>query len=89
MTDLNNELEKCVMMHDFYIYKLTDESIFHYRDSIVRLEQNENIGINKNQITYKKQKLKYEVCVQETYTNKLVIKSISHDWIQSNLDGKY
>ena len=57
MTDLNNEWENYFKMHDFYIYKLTDEAMIHYRDSIVGLKQNEIFFyINKDQISYKKKK---------------------------------
>ena len=89
LTELNNEWENCFTMHDFYIYKLTDEAMFHFRDSIIGLKRTEIIDIKKDQITYKKKKFKYEVCVQETYTNELNIKPISHDWLQENLDSKY
>ena len=61
LTELNNEWENCFTMHDFYIYKLTDETMFHFRDSIIGLKRTEIIDINKDQITYKKKNFKYEV----------------------------
>ena len=69
MTDQNNEWENYFTMNNFYIYKLSDEAMSHYRDSIVALKQAETIDINMDQITYKKNSNMKFVFTKHTQTN--------------------
>ena len=60
-SDLTKEWQKSYLYHDYYIYKLTDEAVFHARDSIMAVRQIEVMEVNKNEVVYKNKKFKYEV----------------------------
>ena len=56
-SDLTKEWQNCYLQHDHYIFKLTDEAVFHARDSIMAVRQIEVMEVNKNEVVYKNKNL--------------------------------
>ena len=66
--DLTKEWQNCYLYHDHYIYKLTDETVLHARESIMAVRQ---IEVSKNEVVYKNKKFKYEVCVKDSFSKEI------------------
>ena len=87
--DLTKEWQNCYLYHDHYIYKLTDKTVFHARDSIMAVCQIEIMEVNKNEVVYKKKIFKYEVCVKDSFSKETAVKSISQEWLEENIAIEY
>ena len=88
-SDLTKEWQNCYLYHDHYIYKLTDETVFHARDSIMAVRQIEVMEVNKNEVVYKNKTFKYEVCVKDSFSKEIAVKSISQEWLEENIAFEY
>ena len=84
-SDLTKEWQNNYLNHDHYIYKLTDEAFFHARDSIMAVRQIEVMEVNKNEVVYKNKKFKYEVCVKDSFSKEIAVKSISQEWLEKKM----
>ena len=53
ISDLTKEWQNSYLNHDHYIYKLTDEAVFHARESIMIVRQNEVMEVKMKNCLYK------------------------------------